>query len=351
VVYRERGLSWKIAATFIGAVVGAGFASGQELGQFFLGYGSVGSYGIICSGLLFAIWGAVICELSARCRLTDYSDYLRFLLGGRAAFCIDLLISLYLFCTVFIMLSAGNALFTEHLGLHAGCGGWLTGIVALAVLWGGLESLVSFNVFLVPLKFLVCLAVFLLSRSLNGLAIQPGTVQIASMAPIFPHWVGATLFYAGFNMLGAMVVLVPLSQRGLARQRLAGNLLGGMGLAVFALLIFHILLPFRDQVANWEVPVLVVAGLVHPSLQWFYFVVLWAAILSTAVVSCYGVAMRLRWYLSYRLALALILGISLFFARLQFSSLVRLIYPLFGGVGVLLLMVQGVRAMGHGLRR
>ncbi|MGD0154132.1 MAG: hypothetical protein ABSC17_10350 [Thermacetogeniaceae bacterium] len=350
-VYRERGLSWKIAATFIGAVVGAGFASGQELGQFFLGYGSVGSYGIICSGLLFAIWGAVICELSARCRLTDYSDYLRFLLGGRAAFCIDLLISLYLFCTVFIMLSAGNALFTEHLGLHAGCGGWLTGIVALAVLWGGLESLVSFNVFLVPLKFLVCLAVFLLSRSLNGLAIQPGTVQIASMAPIFPHWVGATLFYAGFNMLGAMVVLVPLSQRGLARQRLAGNLLGGMGLAVFALLIFHILLPFRDQVANWEVPVLVVAGLVHPSLQWFYFVVLWAAILSTAVVSCYGVAMRLRWYLSYRLALALILGISLFFARLQFSSLVRLIYPLFGGVGVLLLMVQGVRAMGHGLRR
>ena len=56
----ERGLTWKIAATFIGAVVGAGFASGQELSQFFLGYGPAGRYGVICSGLLFALWGAVV---------------------------------------------------------------------------------------------------------------------------------------------------------------------------------------------------------------------------------------------------------------------------------------------------
>ena len=133
----EKGLSWKIAATYIGAVVGAGFASGQELSQFFLGYGPAGSYGIICAGLLFALWGAGLCELSARRRLADYSDYLRFLLGARWALYVDLVISLYLFCTVFIMLSAGNALFSENLGLPGGYGGLLTGLVILAVLWGG----------------------------------------------------------------------------------------------------------------------------------------------------------------------------------------------------------------------
>ncbi len=163
--------------------------------------------------------------------------------------------------------------------------------------------------------------------------------------PIFPHWIGATLFYAGFNMLEAMVVLVPLSQRATARERLAGNVLGGLGLGVFALLIFQVLLPFRGQLAGWEVPMLVVAGLAHPGLQWFYFAVLWAAILSTAVVSCYGVAIRLRGRLAYRPALVLILILSLILSRFQFSSLVRLIYPLFGGVGVLLLAVQVARAM------
>lgn len=346
--YSERSLAWKIAATYIGAVVGAGFASGQELSQFFLGYGPAGSCGVICAGLLFALWGAGICELSARCRLVDYSDYLRLLLGPQVAFCIDLLISLFLFCTVFIMLSASNALFSEHLGLPGGSGSSLSGLVALAVLWGGLESLVSFNVFLVPLKFLVCLAVFLLARSLGNLTLPPGP---GPTPPIFHHWIGATLFYVGFNMLGAMVVLVPLSQRGLARQRLAGNMLGGLGLGVFALLILLILLPFQSQVAGWEVPVLVVAGLVHPCLQWFYFAVLWAAILSTAVVSCYGVATRLRKRLAYRPALVLILSVSLLFARCQFSSLVRLIYPLFGGVGVLLLAVQVLHALRPRPRR
>ncbi len=345
---RERGLTWKIAAAFIGAVAGAGFASGQELSQFFLGYGPAGRYGIICSGLLFALWGVWLCECSARQQLASYADYLHFLVGGVGALCVDAAITLYLFCSVFIMLSAGNALFAGHLGLPAGCGSLLTGMVVLAILWGGLESLVSFTVFLVPLKFLVFLAVFALTRSLGNLAPQTGTSLVM---PIFPHWIGATLFYTGFNMLEAMVVLVPLSQRAPSRERLAGNVLGGLGLGVFALLIFQILLPFRGQVAGWEVPMLVVAGMAHPGLQWFYFAVLWAAILSSAVVSCYGVAIRLRGRMAYHPALVLILALSLILSRFPFSFLVRLIYPVFGGVGVLLLALQVVRSLGVRLSR
>jgi uncharacterized membrane protein YkvI len=344
----EKGLAWKIAATFIGSIVGAGFASGQELSQFFLGYGVAGRYGVICSGLLFALWGMWLGGYCNRRRLASYADYLHFLVGGVGAVCVDVLISLYLFCSVFIMLSAANALFSGHLGLPTGCGGILTGVVVVAVLWGGLESLVSFNVLLVPLKFLVCLAVFFLTRGMGGLIPQAG---MSPGVPIFPHWIGATLFYAGFNMLEAMVVLVPLSERATARECLAGNLLGGLGLGVFALLIFQILLPFRSQVAAWEVPMLVVAGMAHPSLQWAYFTVLWAAILSSAVVSCYGVSTRLRGRLAYHPALILVLVLSLVLARFQFSSLVRLIYPLFGGVGVLLLAVQIARTIGLRLSR
>jgi uncharacterized membrane protein YkvI len=336
-------LAWKIAATFIGAIVGAGFASGQELSQFFLGYGIAGRYGVICSGLLFALWGVWLGGYCNRRHLASYADYLHCLMGGVGAICVDALITLYLFCSIFIMLSAANALFSGHLGLLPGCGGILTGVVVFVVLWGGLESLVSFNVLLVPLKFLVCLAVFFLTRGMGGLMIQTRTSPVA---PIFPHWIWATLFYAGFNMLEAMVVLVPLSERATTRECLTGNLLGGLGLGVFALLIFQILLPFRSQVAAWEVPMLVVAGLAHPSLQWAYFTVLWAAILSSAVVSCFGVATRLRGRLAYRPALVLVLVLSLALSHFQFSSLVRLIYPLFGCVGVLLLAVQIAKTIG-----
>lgn len=44
---------FKIAATYIGTIVGAGFASGQEVLQYFVSYGIVGVIGIIISTFLF----------------------------------------------------------------------------------------------------------------------------------------------------------------------------------------------------------------------------------------------------------------------------------------------------------
>ena len=47
--------SVKAAMVIIGTVIGAGFASGQEVMRFFTGYGAKGLISIVLSGLLF-IW-------------------------------------------------------------------------------------------------------------------------------------------------------------------------------------------------------------------------------------------------------------------------------------------------------
>jgi uncharacterized membrane protein YkvI len=232
------------------------------------------------------------------------------------------------------MLSAGNSLFSEHLGAPAGTGGFLTGLVVLAVLWGGLESLITFNVILIPLKFLICTALCLFALK-TGPLFPGGEGQIG---PLVPHWIEAAFLYAGFNMLGATVVLVPLSHRGEGRVRLAGAALGGFGLTLFALILFQILLSFRELAAGREVPLLFVAGLVHPGLKYAYFLVLWASLLSTAIVSFYGVATRLAGLLPYRAALLLVLAAGLFFARYRFYLHVRKVYPIYGGNGLILLV-------------
>lgn len=330
----ERRVVWEIAATFIGAVVGAGFASGQELSQFFLGYGAAGQKGIMLAGLLFACWAAGILELSARRALASYPEYLAFLLGRAGALCFDGVVTLFLFSAGSIMLAAGNALFTEHLGAPAGAGGLLTGLAVLAVLWGGLESLIAFNLFLVPLKFLICAALYLFTLKAGFCPAEQGRI-----APLVPHWMGAGFLYVGFNMLGATVVLVPLGRRGKGRLRLAGAALGGFGLALFALILFRILLTFRE-LALREVPLLFVAAMVHPGLKYAYFLVLWASLLSTAVVNFYGVATRLARLVPcrpYRASLLVVLAAGLLFARCRFSFLVRTVYPLFGGLGLVLL--------------
>lgn len=46
--------SIQIALAYMSVVIGGGFASGQEVLQFFTGYGLIGIAGTLVSGLLFA---------------------------------------------------------------------------------------------------------------------------------------------------------------------------------------------------------------------------------------------------------------------------------------------------------
>ena len=64
---KKKGVSTlKIAATYIGTVVGAGFATGQEILQFFSRFGVLGLLGIFLAAALFVFFGYLIMMLLQR---------------------------------------------------------------------------------------------------------------------------------------------------------------------------------------------------------------------------------------------------------------------------------------------
>ena len=67
---------WQVAFTFIGAIVGAGFASGQELLKFFVVFGQPGIIGAALSGLLFGFFGVLVIRMAAREEMDGYDDLL-----------------------------------------------------------------------------------------------------------------------------------------------------------------------------------------------------------------------------------------------------------------------------------
>lgn len=54
-----------IALAFVGLMVGAGFATGQEVIQYFIAFGPWGFAGAVVSGILMAVTGAVILQLGS----------------------------------------------------------------------------------------------------------------------------------------------------------------------------------------------------------------------------------------------------------------------------------------------
>ncbi|MEW6065637.1 MAG: hypothetical protein AB1538_10810, partial [Bacillota bacterium] len=70
------GLLIRLVATYVGAVIGAGFASGQEILQFFILFGYQGLLGVLVATVLFAYLGAVVLYLSVKLRSGSYQELL-----------------------------------------------------------------------------------------------------------------------------------------------------------------------------------------------------------------------------------------------------------------------------------
>ncbi|WP_237559379.1 hypothetical protein [Corynebacterium pilosum] len=62
-----------IALAYVGLLVGAGFASGQEVIQYFVAYGTMGMIGTIFAAIMLVVAGAVLFQLGSYFLADDHS--------------------------------------------------------------------------------------------------------------------------------------------------------------------------------------------------------------------------------------------------------------------------------------
>ena len=65
--------SIRVALAFVGLLVGAGFASGQEVIQYFLAYGYWGLVGSIVAGIIIVVVGSTLFQLGSFYLADDHS--------------------------------------------------------------------------------------------------------------------------------------------------------------------------------------------------------------------------------------------------------------------------------------
>ncbi len=120
---------------------------------------------------------------------------------------------------------------------------------------------------------------------------------------------------------------------------MAGGFVGGMVLGATAVLITVAELTFYPEITAAEIPLVYIAGFLNKKLTYLVGLLLWVAILTTAIADAHGLACRLApkgdW--RYKLIGSGVTLAVLPFAGFNFSSLVRLLYPLYGYLGLILL--------------
>jgi len=333
-------MQWKttfqVAATYVGAVMGAGFASGQEIQQFFVRFGRWGLVGIVVSALLFSLLGWGLLDLQERWKITSYPEFFDYLLGRKWGRWADGLVSILLFVGMLAMISGSGALFYEYFGFSKWLGISLTGSVIALALWFRGEGVLWINSTLIPLKFIICLGIAIASLFL---ATSQDVISIGvSQSPIVKNWALSAVLYVSFNFTLAMVVFASLGRYVQRPGARLGAVIGGLALGVFAFVIGVALLKSPDSI-GLEIPMVAVAGKLGDWPAFFYVIVLWLAMITASIGNGFSLASRMveTGKLSYRNAILLLLLLLLPIAGVKFSKIVQLVYPVFGYLGLVFL--------------
>ncbi len=311
--------SIQIALAYMSVVIGGGFASGQEVLQFFTGYGLIGIAGTLVSGLLFAFLGMQIARMSSKMQSNSHKEVLYSLFGARIGLVVDLVLSFF---------------------LH-GVGVLMT-VLVIATLCLNVRRIIDLISMVMP--FLLAMVVIITTYSIfsyNAPVEVLDAVARENNETVSANWFVGALLYASFNIAVGFPMLAVIG--GLTKQpkvAALGGVFGGLGLGVLILLLNIGLFANVNQLQGVEMPTLALATRISPLLSVVMSVALICMVYSTAVGMFFAFSARFAKPESKRFkafsTVSVCIGLGLSMGG--FSKLVGTVYPLLGYVGFALIL-------------
>ncbi|MCO7176412.1 transporter [Sporolactobacillus kofuensis] len=316
----------QVAATFIGTVIGAGFASGREILQFFTQYQAFGTIGSLLSGALIAWIGTKMMLYARRIDAYSFNDLTSALFGDRIGALIQSLLFFIIFGITGVMLAGSGAVFQEQLGWERQIGILVAVLISFMFLLKGVRGLLFVNSLVVPLMIGFVLMTFWANRA--------GVPYFTKSGPV--SWFIPAINYAAFNLSTALVVLVPLAKEFKDEQVLKyGGWLGGAGLGLL-LFLSHLMMVGKSDLFFYELPM---AELVRPlgeTMRLAFIAVIFGEILTTFVGNIFGLSRQLHSVvpkiLTVRKSMILLTIGAFMIAQIGYGALVATLYPLYGAL-------------------
>lgn len=325
----------KIAFVFIGTVLGAGFASGQEMLKFFAVYGIEGIYGLVLTGILFFIIGWAVLELIYVSKAKTYKDFIQPIVGSFFAKVLDWSVLGFMFVCFCTMLAGNGALLEQKLGWHFQIGVITMAIACFITFLYDVKGIIVVNSILAPILLLGCLMLGIYIWIFK-------TTDVFSNSSHFifniikDNWITSSIIYVAYNSVTTIVVLTTLNSY-IKNKKIAlyGSLLAGFCLGLLGVCLGAITLINYNNVQGVEIPMLAIVMKYAPAIQYIYLIVIVLAMFTTAVANGYGIVAKINSrYKSSKLFIIFLICCATIIAQIGFSNMVSKVYPIFGYIGL-----------------
>ena len=332
---------FRCAGAFVAWVIGSGFATGQEVLQFYTSYG-YRSYAIILINLVgFLVMGVSLYRTGQKHRDEEGFSHFTYLCGKRLGGFYSWMIVITLVPTMAVLISGAGATLREYYGMNHYLGALLMAAAVLVTYFIGFERLVKLLSFVGPSIIAFCLLIgtVTLFRDMENFAkIGEYEPVLAELQPS-SNWVVGALLYFSYNCFDGSTYYTQVGKtaRGI-KEATWGAVLGAVMLMAAITVMNTAILLNGGTAAALAVPSLYLARQISPVLGAVFSVFLVMGIFSCCSAMLWTVSSKFATGAVKRdrlVAVGLVIGVF-FLSLFPFGELIGAFYPVIGYMGWLL---------------
>lgn len=325
-----------IAMVIIGALIGAGFASGQEIYAFFYKNGISGLIGTIISSILISYIIYKVFTIIKKYQIKNYREFLETIIDTDKKVKIEIInktIEILILITFFIMMAGFGAYFEQEYRINSIIGSTILASLCFAVFITNVEGFIKISKFIVPL--LVIFIVFIGILNIQNIEIDRIScdivIQNAILGPI------NAIMYASYNTILLIPVLITLNQKIKKNKEIKYiALISGIIIFILTVIIFFLLSNIEIDIKTIEMPIVYVIANNFKYFKNIYAIIILISIFTTAVsLGISYLENNKKNRKSYTHTAAIMCITSIFFSKIGFSNLINLLYPIFGVLGLI----------------
>lgn len=319
-----------LAFIYIGTIIGAGFASGKELFNFFAKFKQNGIIGFFITSILIGLSFIAILTLIKKSNSTSYKDFLIEIFGYKIGSFLEILNICFLFILFSSMISAGATIFQDILQVN-----FVTCVLVF--------SLVIFISLLFNEKAIIIINSILCPTLIIGGAFIGAYIYFFATKQTFSisnNFVVQSVIYTSYNIITTISVLFGLKHIINDKKTIIiGGILSSIFVFFIGIFLVLSLIYNYNVVVNRPLPIFYIIKNIK-YIKEIYLTVILAAIYTTAVANGFAIFKIVdNKFKNKNLIKSIFFIFAMFFAFIGFSNIVGIVYPIFGYLGLFQLII------------
>ena len=277
----------KIGGAYAAFCIGSGFATGQEIMQFFTAFGWAGIGSAIITMILYVWMGVTLMRDGRKYSFTSDAAVWKHYCGKGLGVAMNCFGTFVIFGIYVVMIGGAGASMEQYLGIPNLAGRLIMSGICLVVALMGLNRLVDVIGFIGPVIIVCALAigVVTIARDAGMIATAQQVLGSVKVTASCNNWILSGFLYSGFMafMIIPFIAQLGHSAQGSRKSGMLGGACGGFFQVVAIIVMLVAQMCNIELIHNAQVPSLVLAEKINPILAGVFVVIVLMGIFSTAV--------------------------------------------------------------------